>query len=412
MAIQFLCPHCSATITVPNSSHGKRGTCPACKKKLIVPRPIGDPPAIQPASQLPPAQDPPIAPAAPIPTAPRPAAPVPAAPPPIPTAPAANPFDTAAPATHPTALTPEIPKSVSASLSRKRRKRSSNAALTVGIPVGCFVIFIGVMAAIFWNSQPELKGTISGAKLPDFDLPSTKLSLANLDLTANQSESVSTEFDQQPERFISAMMKCSVGADSRQLIIKVDPSDGYEWFTVNPSSNANLLDWAQKNSDAWNAKRKIGMQQVATELCKDKLKRAAGTPVVLNAAKYRDEFALATQVKGFGYLVEAIAGSQRAVCAHEDENGTLYFALPNDTKSFLLQGRSFNKQPPVFPGSYTVKVASIAEPMMEDSINNDPSTEAIPPNKSDAEESDADSAMDKDDSIEDMNSPSMNMNSV
>ena len=124
--------------------------------------------------------------------------------------------------------------------------------------------------------------------------------------------------------------------------------------------NVNLFDWVKKNSESWDAKRKVRMQEVATELCQDKLRRLAGERVVIKAAKYRDEFALATQVKGFGYIVEAIAGSQRAVCAHEDANGTLYFALPKDTESFVLQGRSFDKQLPAFPGVYTVKISTSA----------------------------------------------------
>lgn len=332
MAIQFLCPHCSATITVPNSSHGKRGTCPACKEKLIVPRPPGEPPAPQPAFAA--APEAPVVPMAAV----DPAASVPAA-------------------VTPTPLVPEAPKSVAASISRKRRKRKSNPAFTVGIPIVCFGAFVAVMAAIFWTSQPELKGTISGAILADFDLPTSNLSLANLKLDLSEADTVATEFDLEPERFISAMMKCSVGIDGRQLTVKVVPNTGYEWFTVNPGSDTNLQDWVRKNSEVWDQQRKVKMQKVAAELCRGKLKRAAGERVVFDAARFRDNFALATQVKGFGYLVEAIGQSQRAVCAHEDANGTLYFALPADTKSFVLQGRSFDQQPPVFPGVYTVNVS-------------------------------------------------------
>lgn len=238
----------------------------------------------------------------------------------------------------------------------------------------CFVTFVSVMAAIFWNNQPELRGSITGAILPSFDLPITKLSMANLKLAAAESDTAAAEFDQNPERFISTMMKCTIGAEGRQLTVKVVPGDGYEWFTVNPSSDASLLDWAKKNAEAWDAKRRTEMQQVATDLCRDKLKRAAGERVVIDAARYRDNFALATQVKGFGYLVEAIGESQRAVCAHEDANGTLYFALPKDTQSFVLQGRSFNKQPPVFPGLYTVRVSQAAESTSGDSASQSPST--------------------------------------
>lgn len=333
MAIQFLCPHCSATITVPNSSHGKRGTCPACREKLIVPRPPGEPPVPPPA----------------VPVAPE-SAPA--------SAPGVNPVETSPPSVTPTPLEPAPPKSVAASISRKRRKRKSSAALTVGIPVFCFAAFVAVMAAIFWNTQPELKGTISGAILTEFDLPTSRLSIANLKLDASEADTVVSEFDLKPERFISAMMKCSLGVDGRQLTVNVVPNDGYEWFTVNPGSDANLQDWVKKNSETWDQQRKVKMQKEAAELCRLILRRAAGERIVIDAARFRDNFALATQVKGFGYLVEAIGQSQRAVCAHEDANGTLYFALPKDTKTFTLQGRSFDQQPAIFPGIYTVNVAA------------------------------------------------------
>lgn len=271
----------------------------------------------------------------------------------------------------------------------------------------CFVLFVSVMAAIFWHGQPELKGKITGAILPNFDLPSSQLSLGNLQLKAGESETVAAEFDQDPERFISAMMKCSIGTDGRQLTVKVVPADGYEWFTVNPSSNANLLDWAKKNAEVWDAKRKTRMQQVAADLCRDKLKRAAGERVVINAALYRDEFALATQVKGFGYLVEAIGGTQRAVCAHEDANGTLYFALPKSTQSFVLQGRSFDKQPPVFPGSYTVMISPTAASDLEISTDNSAQNNSPPP--TDTQDSGSTNSS-SDDSFEDLDAPSPDMN--
>src|SRR5689334_15150582 len=37
MAIQFQCPSCEATIRVPDEAAGKKGTCPRCNEKLLVP---------------------------------------------------------------------------------------------------------------------------------------------------------------------------------------------------------------------------------------------------------------------------------------------------------------------------------------------------------------------------------------
>lgn len=222
--------------------------------------------------------------------------------------------------------------------------------------------------------------------MTDFRLPTSRLSLASLKLDSADEDTVVSEFEFGPERFKSAMMVCSVGIDGRSLTVDVEPNDRYEWFTVNPGSDANLLDWVKKNAETWDQYRKDRMLQFATELCEKKVQRAAGQRLVIDAARYRDNFALATQVKGFGYLVEAIGQSERAVCAHEDANGTLYFALPANTKTFTLQGRSFDQQQPVFPGTYTVTVSAAAngpppEPSSgkEDPVDSDGDPETTDP---------------------------------
>lgn len=38
MAIEFQCPSCAATVRVPDHAAGKKGSCPSCKVKLIVPQ--------------------------------------------------------------------------------------------------------------------------------------------------------------------------------------------------------------------------------------------------------------------------------------------------------------------------------------------------------------------------------------
>lgn len=44
MAIQFNCPYCTVTIQVPDQSAGKKGTCPQCGTKVVVPTPKNAPP--------------------------------------------------------------------------------------------------------------------------------------------------------------------------------------------------------------------------------------------------------------------------------------------------------------------------------------------------------------------------------
>jgi hypothetical protein len=39
MPIAFNCEHCGKSIKAPDGSSGKSGTCPGCKKKVLVPAP-------------------------------------------------------------------------------------------------------------------------------------------------------------------------------------------------------------------------------------------------------------------------------------------------------------------------------------------------------------------------------------
>ena len=117
-----------------------------------------------------------------------------------------------------------------------------------------------------------------------------------------------------------------------------------------------LSDWIRKNQTNLNIDRLNRAIKAGTELCQDKLLKASGEPVVFDAEKYRDGFGLNTNVKAFGYVVEAIAGQRKSVCAYEDTNGTLYFALPADTKSFILKGRLVGDIS-LFEGEYKVEVA-------------------------------------------------------
>ena len=71
MAIQFNCPYCTVTIQVPDNAAGKKGTCPQCGTKVLVPTPKNSPPQSAVPSPSPTFSPPPAAPMfAPQPTIP------------------------------------------------------------------------------------------------------------------------------------------------------------------------------------------------------------------------------------------------------------------------------------------------------------------------------------------------------
>lgn len=329
MAIEFNCPYCTAAIRVPDEFSGKRGSCPKCTTKLLVPD-------VAPRSSTP---GEPIASGTPV--VPQPASP------------AATPSSAVIPPVVPPAET----SSVSRSLRKKRRRGKSMGFAGMLIPAVCFLAFIGVLALVFMLRPTELKGTLNGSVATDMSVPTVNIPLARLDLTESEQEQASLAFRDKAESFVSVQMTCSVELNGSSLAIDVEPGDDFSWYTVNPSTDVVLRAWISQNVKALDGVRVKQASAAGTDLCRDKIIRANGTPVELAAERYRDEFGLSFHAKGFGYGVEAVAGKRRSLCVHEDNNGMLYFILPTGTKEFLLRGRSVSGANPLFPGEYRVVVS-------------------------------------------------------
>ncbi|MEZ6129048.1 MAG: hypothetical protein R3C59_10215 [Planctomycetaceae bacterium] len=324
MAIEFNCPYCTAAIRVPDQFSGKRGTCPKCDTRLIVPD-------VAPKSA-----------AVPSPTAPPPES---ALPPSVvpPGSPEFRPADS-------------VP-SVSRSLRRKQRRKKSRQVYSVGIPLLCFAAFFGLLAVLYVFRTPELKGTLRGSVAAGMPIPRATVPLASLTLSADEQTQAADAFTKSPESFVSPRMTCSVGAEGRDLTVDVQSGDGYVWITLNPRSDANLSAWIHQNTAALNRMRLSRIAATGAELCRDKILKSTGTSVVFAAEKYRDDFALNAHLGAFGFAVEAIAGRNRSPCVHEDSNGTLYFAMPEGTTTLTLRGRSVLGGKPLFPGEYSVTAA-------------------------------------------------------
>lgn len=349
MAIEFNCPYCTAAIRVPDEFSGKRGSCPKCATKLIVPDVV---PKSGAAADVPPTPNvPSLTVASEVPSVPGSAVPEPPG-----VSGAAEPADFTAPP----------PTSVSRKLRRKSRRRKSQGVFGVAVPAVCFLMFLGLLAAFMYLRSPELEGSLRGSLVGVMDFPPATVSLHNLNLTDEEHTQAAMAFEGAPESFISPQMTCSVAVDGDNLQIDVRSGKGFAWFAVNPSSSTALTDWIRSQRTALNTVRLQTLAAAGSELCRDKVTKEGGTPVVFDAVRYRDSFGLSAHVDAFGFAVVAIVGNKLMPCAHEDSNGTLYFALPVGTGSFQLRGREVNGQR-LFPGEYTVTVEGSAPAPAADS---------------------------------------------
>ncbi|MEQ9408889.1 MAG: hypothetical protein RIK87_14225 [Fuerstiella sp.] len=249
--------------------------------------------------------------------------------------------------------------SLSRRLKRKTGRRKSQRLYAVAVPVVCFVLFFGVVGLIVVMRSPELKGTLRGTMPVNMEIPPARVPLTDLGLSSDRLAVAAEAFESSPESFVSSQMTCDVSLDAEALMVRLRSGTGFALFAINPETDQNLAQWIREHRVEADQQRRQQIAAAGRDLCNDKMLKESGVPVVFDAARYRDNFALNAQVKAFGFLVEAVTGNTRSPCVHEDANGVLYFVLPQDTTTFSLRGRSQGAAPPLFPGEYRVNVAAI-----------------------------------------------------
>ena len=367
MAIEFNCPYCTAPIRVPDTYSGKKGSCPKCATKLLVPDvgPQAAPPQAAPPQVAPPQAAPPQA--APPQAAPPQAAPPQAAPPqaaPAQAAPhqvGAFNFGEEATPTEPPPKFAEPPPTtnVSKRLKKKQRRGKSQQMFTMGIPLVLFAIFLTVIGILTLAEKPDLTGELAGATFAVQDIPIATVAASECGLRGAAVTKVIDGFSSAPETLSGTWNRCVISAEKKSLTVTVRAVSGAGWFTVNPQENAVLSKWIRDHRVETNRQRIKLISETGTELCAMKLERLNGASPRIPATRIRDNFALAAHVQSFGFAVEAVVGSRATMCAHEDVKGTLYFALPEDTTEFTLRGRSLEQGGPrLFPGEYIVKLTT------------------------------------------------------
>lgn len=405
MAIEFNCPYCSAAIRVPDKHAGKRGKCPKCETQLIVPSlPMGT--QFGASEPVPPATTVIEQPTGMAPTNSQGPSSVPSG---AETGPVFGPpnADSAIIPPLPETQTDQAPVlafpaaasgSVAKRLRKKSRRRGSQRLLMWLIPVVCLGAFLGVVALVTSLQKPVLAGTLKGSRAINLELPATEVSASLIKLSDDQKASAIEAFYNGPETFVSQQMSCRIGAEGNSMTVSFTPGEGFAWFSVNPRNHIALMDWIRDHQEQLNQSRLSWLSRSVTELAQDKLNKESGQPVQFAAIEYRNGVGVNAHVKAFGYVLEAYAGDRRSFGFHEDSNGTVYFALPEDTTSFTLRGRTIDGEK-VFTGEYQVVVDTKEEAFEVDAdqtdgvgIDDDMTSDA-PENEPSGDDQPADSGM-------------------
>lgn len=384
MAIQFNCPYCTVMIQVPDQAAGKKGTCPQCGTKVVVPMPKNAPPAE--AAAAPPAFVPP--PPAPVfvpnmvpqpqPYAQQPTMPFPgypqapgmpfgfdpnqplAAPPGYPGPAGFAPMPAFVPA--PPAPTQEEPSSVAKKYKQKLKRRGGPAVW------GPLVVVVAIVGGLgFYFMKPAAKTEQLSGKLTGTRIAKGKLEPALVHrewIGGIDEETLATVLKQMEKRtvkFRSSNELISMTFQGAPEGIKVLATAGpsAELIAVDLSSNKALDKWHQKHSAKLSDQCQKNVASAAKKFVQEWTRAEAARDTTHSFGHFHDELGLAALTMGLGAEVVAIVGKTMHGCVAEQQ-GMLYFLLPAGTDRFELQGREHGKNNFVFPGHFVVDVETAA----------------------------------------------------
>lgn len=385
MAIEFDCPRCSATIRVPDAYSGRQGRCPQCNERLLVPLVAVPDVSQQQPAPLQPAFLHPAGTSAPSASVSTPVAGgvvemMPAAAVASATAAQANPAVAAvlgagqvpvSNAVPPVAVGSGfsgIPLAHAAPAARPSKTRSSrynrrrpSRSLVIGIPVIGFLLLLAILALTI-QTGPEMQGVIKGRILAEKSLPRTVVPWSDTGVSNDQQQLLQAALAENPETFSSELLVCRLLGTPTGLEIQLTAATGARWCAVNPhdAGQKALAVWLKQQRVRLGELRRTEMNQTLSAWCQDKVRQINGEQIAIDAAMARDNGVLNATVDSLGYSVQARAGKRLVRAAAEDDAGWIYFCVPGDTESLVVEGRSHGDSGLLFPGRYEVTLEAPA----------------------------------------------------
>lgn len=331
MAIQFQCPHCSAQIRVPDQAAGKAGSCPQCKKKLLVPQ--IELPTVQPAAEE-------IAPPADLPVD---EAPLEAPPP------------------KDVEVIEERGKpSVAYQARHKQRKARAKRKGGLLMPLACLGVLAAIVVWFNWKNAPKLEGTLSAAVLSDVELPPRTVPKSLASLKAKDLQAVLLDLKENPVRMLSDLMQITVRGTAGGLEVEVHEAEKTHFVRISPKEDAMLRKFLEEHRQELETAHQAALAKGVQQFLSAWHGHINGDPV-LDVGTYRDSLGLTALEGPFGYQVEAVTKKSRYRCVYEAAEGELYFLLPTGVKDFTLEGRKVDGRT-LFTGRYTAQAGQAPPP--------------------------------------------------
>jgi hypothetical protein len=245
--------------------------------------------------------------------------------------------------------------------SRTRRRRKSSNTLAMSILGVCFVAITGLAGYLWWSSQPvSLKGNLSGELVASSNIKPVNVSADGI--SGDTRNSVLAALREMPFSMKSSLLVTEFRATETDIEVRLLPTTTTSIVRVSPLADESLAAWLSENSS-----RVVGERQAAVKKATEKFfadyadSKANGTSLRDETPYYRNHLALGAMNVGLGYVVEAATSKQVCPCVFEDPAGNLYFAVPRDTDSFTVRGRTMSDGRKLFPGTFAVSCGAVPE---------------------------------------------------
>jgi hypothetical protein len=377
MAIEFQCPYCTAAIRVPDSAAGKKGTCPKCGTKLLVPQ-IEIPPqtdtGVDAEEQTPPPRPapPPFAPSEfPTPGVPTSGPAVPAGGDQAgafdfdPSGPAASEPDDKESSDEP--FIPEFSPAAQPSLAAKlrRRQRARWTGLLMPLLFGGLLLAAGVW--YYWTTRPVLEGELPAVALAEAKLPPRLVRTEIADVSPSTAEFVQSGLAESPERLRSNLMEMEFrGVPRRGIEVSLIEGTDTRFYRVDIRADRHLNDYMRQHADELDKAHQAELRRYVTRFYTDWEQAEQADRPIDDLLGFRDGLGLNALTGSLGFHLAAEHAGKKYRCVYEDDQGRVYFLLPRNVRTFRLRGRELPDGRTPFPGDYTVNVVETEAPPEKD----------------------------------------------
>lgn len=263
------------------------------------------------------------------------------------------------------AVRPVATTSVAQALRRRRRSRGA----TLWIPLFFGAVLVGIGVWLYWPWSPKLKGELQA--VPD-EAPPRKVLTASMvpldgDLDRKTVESLLKHIEQNPLPILRGgddLMAIEVTGVAGGLEIAVSDTSAMRFVRVDLGGDRNLGQFYKEHSHRLNLPRERELHAALKEFFLQYRTVVEDDGRVSDELlnRLRNRIALKVLVGGLGYNLVAITGERAYQCVYESDDGrAVFFLLPRRTKRFTLSGRQLADGTTLFPGRYTVAVATSEE---------------------------------------------------